>query len=86
MIDSWLFASLCLFFLGICAIIRIIPGPTRLDRIVAANSAITIISAGMLVASVFMGSLVLIEITIIVVVICYAVSGIMANIHGGHDS
>jgi multisubunit Na+/H+ antiporter MnhF subunit len=79
MIDTWLFAALCLFFLALCAILRIIPGPTRFDRIVALNVAVTIAVAGALVLSVSLGNPLVIDVAIVIAAVCYA--GIFAFAH-----
>jgi multicomponent Na+:H+ antiporter subunit F len=72
MIDTWLFAALCLFFLALCAILRIIPGPTRFDRIVAANVAMTIAVAGALVLGVSLGNPLVIDVAIVIAALGYA--------------
>ena len=72
MIDTWLFATLCLFFLALCAILRTIPGPTRFDRIVALNVAMTIAVAGALALGVAMGNPMIIDIAIVITAICFA--------------
>ena len=52
MIDSWLFAALCLIFLSICAILRIHPLPTRDDQLIAVIAAITIAAGAAIALSV----------------------------------
>ena len=76
MIDTWLFASLCLFFLALCAVLRTIPGPSRFDRIVAVNVALTIAVAGALALSVSLGNPLIIDFMIVVAALGY--SGIFA--------
>lgn len=71
MINTWLFAALCLFFLALCAILRIIPGPTRFDRIVAFNVAMTIAVAGALALGVALGNPLIIDIAIVIAAIGY---------------
>lgn len=83
MIDTWLFAALCLFFLALCAILRVIPGPTRFDRIIALNVAITIAVAGGLVLAVAVGKPVMIDIVIVITALCYAGTiGLARTAHG----
>jgi multisubunit Na+/H+ antiporter MnhF subunit len=79
MIDTWLFAALCLFFLALCAVLRIIPGPTRFDRIVALNVAMTIAAAGALALGIATGNPLVIDIVIIIAAIVYA--GMFAVTH-----
>jgi multisubunit Na+/H+ antiporter MnhF subunit len=76
MIDSWLFAALCLIFLSICAILTIIPGPTRDDRLVAVNAAVTIAAGAAIALSISVGDLFALDAAIALVVLCYA--GIIA--------
>jgi multisubunit Na+/H+ antiporter MnhF subunit len=72
MIDSWLFAALCLIFLSICAILTIIPGPTRDDRLIAVNAAITIAAGAALALSISLGNLLVLDISIVLIALCYA--------------
>jgi multisubunit Na+/H+ antiporter MnhF subunit len=76
MIDSWLFAALCLIFLSICAILTIIPGPTRDDRLVAVNAAVTIAAGAAIALSISVGNLFALDVAIVLVALCYA--GIIA--------
>jgi multisubunit Na+/H+ antiporter MnhF subunit len=69
MIDTWLFAVICLIFLSICAVVRIIPGPTRYDRLVALNTAITL-AAGAL--SISFGNLFILDASIALLAFCFA--------------
>ena len=71
MIDTWLFAALCLFFLALCAILRVIPGPTRFDRIVALDVAVTIACAGGLALAVRWGNPAVIDSVIVIAAVCY---------------
>ena len=72
MIDSWLFAALCLIFLSICAILMIIHGPTRDDRLIAVNTAITIAAGASIALSIFLGNLFVLDVSILLVVLGYA--------------
>ena len=72
MIDSWLFAALCLIFLSICAILTIIPGPTRDDRLIAVNAAITIAAGAAIALSISLGNLFVLDVSIVLCAICYA--------------
>ncbi|HVN73535.1 MAG TPA: hypothetical protein VMT44_02950 [Methanoregula sp.] len=79
MIDTWLFAALCLFVLAACAFLRVIPGPSSFDRIIAANAGVTITLSGVLVLGVAWGSLVVIEAAVAAGLLCYG--GIFALAH-----
>jgi multisubunit Na+/H+ antiporter MnhF subunit len=72
MIDSWLFAALCLIFLSICAILMIIPGPTRDDRLIAVTTTITITAGAAIVLSISLGNLFVLDFLILIVALCYA--------------
>jgi len=61
MIDTWLFAVICLIFLSICAVVRIIPGPTRFDRFVAVNTGITLAAGAALALSISFGNLFILD-------------------------
>jgi multisubunit Na+/H+ antiporter MnhF subunit len=58
-LDIWLFAAVCLFILAFCAVLRVIPGPTLHDRLIAANIATTIACAGALALTVSAGDLII---------------------------
>ena len=81
MIDSWLFAALCLIFLSICAILRIIPGPTRDDQLIAVNAAITLAAGAAIALSVSWGNLFVLDVSILLVALCYA--GTIAIVRSG---
>jgi multisubunit Na+/H+ antiporter MnhF subunit len=72
MIDSWLFAALCLIFLSICTILSVIPGPTRDDRLIAVNAAITIAATAAIAFSISRGNLFVLDVSIVLVALCYA--------------
>jgi multisubunit Na+/H+ antiporter MnhF subunit len=76
MIDSWLFAALCLTFLSICAILMIIPGPTRDDRLIAVTTTITITAGAAIALSISLGNLFVLDVSIVLIALCYA--GIIA--------
>jgi multicomponent Na+:H+ antiporter subunit F len=57
MIDTWLFAAVCLFVLAFCAVLRILPGPTRLDQLIALNAAMTIACSGLLCLAIALGDI-----------------------------
>jgi multisubunit Na+/H+ antiporter MnhF subunit len=72
MIDTWLFAALCLIFLSICAVVRILPGPTRFDQFVAINTAITLAAGAALAFSVSLGNLIVLDASIALLALCFA--------------
>jgi len=78
MIDSWLFAVLCLIFLAIFAILRVIPGPTRGDQLIGVSTAITIASGAAVALSITWGNLLVLDLSIVLATICYA--GIIAYV------
>ncbi len=51
-VDIWLFTAVVFFILTICAVLRIIPGPTLNDRLIAINVAATLACAGALALTV----------------------------------
>jgi len=71
MIDTWLFAALCLIFLSICAFVRILPGPTRFDQIVAINTAITLAAGAALALSISLGNLLILDASIALLALCF---------------
>jgi multisubunit Na+/H+ antiporter MnhF subunit len=76
MIDTWLFAALCLIFLSICAVVRVLPGPTRFDQFVAVNTAITLAAGAALALSISLGNLLVLDASVVLLVLCY--TGIIA--------
>jgi len=72
MLDTWLFAVLCLMFLSICAILRVIPGPTPEDQLVGVNTAITIAAGAALALSITWGNLFVLDASIVLAALCYA--------------
>lgn len=58
-LDIWLFAAVCLFILAFCAVLRVIPGPTLNDRLLAVNIAATLACAGALALTVSVGDLII---------------------------
>jgi multisubunit Na+/H+ antiporter MnhF subunit len=85
MIDSWLFAALCLIFLSICAILMIIPGPTRDDRLVVVTTTITITAGAAIALSISLGNLLVLEVSIVLVALCYAGIIALARTKGGEE-
>ena len=79
MIDTWVLASVCMFLLALFALLRTIPGPTRFDRLVAVNAAITIAVAGALCLTIALGDIGILDMAIGAGVLCFA--GVYATAH-----
>jgi len=78
MIDTWLFAAVCLFLLTAGALVRVLCTKNRHDRYLAAMVAVTIGSSAGLVLSIAMGTLFILEMTIVIALLCLA--GIIARV------
>jgi multisubunit Na+/H+ antiporter MnhF subunit len=76
MIDTWLAAAFLLLLLTAGALFRVVRTKTRYDRYVAAMVAVTIGSTAGLVLSVALGMLLVLDLTILLSLVCFA--GIMA--------
>ncbi|MDD1695681.1 MAG: monovalent cation/H+ antiporter complex subunit F [Methanoregula sp.] len=72
MIDTWLFAAICLIFLSICAVLRSLPGPTRFDQVVALNTAFTLAAGAALALSISLGDLLILDASIAILALCFA--------------
>jgi multisubunit Na+/H+ antiporter MnhF subunit len=83
MIDSWLFAAICLFFLAFCAVLRIKPGPSMLDRLIAINAAVTIGCGAAIALTISTGNIAVLESAIVIVIIMFAGTSWMAHTKGG---
>jgi multisubunit Na+/H+ antiporter MnhF subunit len=83
MIDSWLFATLCLSFLSACAFLRVIPGPSLFDRLVAAMAGITLAAAAALVLTIAWGDLFILDAAIVLVLLLYAAVIAIAQFYRG---
>jgi multisubunit Na+/H+ antiporter MnhF subunit len=86
MIDIWLFAVICLIFLSGCAVVRIIPGPTRYDRLVAVNTAITLAAGAGLALSISFGDLFILDAAIALLVFCFAGTIAIARFGKGEEA
>ncbi len=84
MIDTWIFAAVCLVLLAMCAVLRIIiTGPSTDDRFVAMNAAITIAAGSALGFGISWGDLFILNIFIILIAFAYAVIFFMARSNKG---
>jgi len=79
--DIWLFAAVCLFILAFCAVLRVIPGPTLYDRLIAVNVAATLACAGALALTVSAGDLIIPVIVGLIVCIVFVVTIRIAEVH-----
>jgi multisubunit Na+/H+ antiporter MnhF subunit len=87
MIDTWLFAAVCLILLSICAVLRIVmPGPSPDDRIVAMNAAITIAAGSVLGLGISWGNVFILNIFIVFIALLYAGLYIMARFRNGETA
>ncbi len=77
MIDTWLFAAFCLALVALGVFVRVLRSRTRNDRYLAAMVAVTGISAAGLTLSIAAGTLVILDATIVVILLCFA--GIIAR-------
>jgi multisubunit Na+/H+ antiporter MnhF subunit len=83
MIDPWLFAAFCLIILSVFAILRVFFRPALDDRFVAVNTAITLAAAASLSLSISRGNIVILDISILLITLCYAGIFIMARLKKG---
>ncbi len=83
MIDTWFFAAGCLLVLMLGALFRVARSKSRYDRYVAAMVAITIGSAAGLSLSIALGTLFVLDITIILALLGLAGTIAVAKSSGG---
>jgi multisubunit Na+/H+ antiporter MnhF subunit len=83
MINTWLVTVFCLIVLSVCAVLRVIPGPARDDRFVALNTAITLAAGAALGLSIYWGNIVMLDISLVLIGLCYAGTIVMARSEGG---
>ena len=86
MIDIWLFAAVGFFILTFCAVLRIIPGPTLNDRLIAVNVATTLACAGALALTVSVGSLLVVLIAGLIACIVFATTIRISQVRKGEAS
>jgi multisubunit Na+/H+ antiporter MnhF subunit len=73
MIDTWLLATFCFLLLTAGALVRVLWTKTRYDRYVAALVAVTAAGSAGLCLSIALGSLLVLDVMVILVLICYSV-------------
>lgn len=65
MIDTWLFTTLVLGVLALCAILRGIPARSREDRLVAGTVTVILVSIAALTLSIALGTLLVLDLAIL---------------------
>ena len=85
MIDTWLFAACCLIFFAFCAVLRVIPGPVRDDRIVSLTAAITLAAAAAPAFSLASGNLFILNSAIVIALLLFAGMIGIAGFRGGEE-
>lgn len=86
MIDTWLLATLCLLLLTAGAFIRVLWTKTRYDRYVAALVAVTAAGAAGLCLSIALGTLIALDLTVILALIFYSVILAMVSFSWGEST
>ncbi len=81
MVDIWLFAAACFFILAFCAVLRIVPGPTLNDRLIAVNVAATLACAGALALTVSAGDLIIAPLAGLLACIVFATTIRISQVH-----
>jgi multisubunit Na+/H+ antiporter MnhF subunit len=81
MIDTWLLAVFFLSLLTLGALLRVVRIRSRFDRLVAAIVAIPLAAATGLLLSIALGNFLVLNITIVLVLLCFA--GLVAKVHVG---
>ena len=85
MIDPWLFAAFCLIILSVFSILRVFFRPAFDDRFVAVNTAITLAAAASLSLSISRGNIIILDISILLITLCYVGTFIMARLKKGEN-
>ena len=81
MVDIWLFAAVCFFILAFCAVLRVVPGPTLNDRLIAVNVAATLACAGALALTVSAGDLIIVPLAGLLACIVFATTIRISQVH-----
>jgi len=85
MIDTWLFTALILGFFALCIILRGVPVRSPDDRLVAGTVTVTLVAVTALTLSIAFGTLIILDLIIIVSLISFAFM-IWAGKHLGADT
>jgi multisubunit Na+/H+ antiporter MnhF subunit len=73
MIDTWLFTALVLGILALFVILRSIPARTPDDRLVAGTVAITLVAMTALTLSIAYGTLIILDLVIVIALIGFII-------------
>jgi multisubunit Na+/H+ antiporter MnhF subunit len=84
MIDTWLFTALVLGVLALCVILRSVPTRLPDDRLVAGTVAVTLVAMTALTLSIAYGTLMILDLVIIIALIGFAIM-IWTGKHLGAD-
>ena len=82
-IDIWLFAAIAFFIIAFCAVLRILPGPTVNDRLIAVNVATTLACAGALALTVSAGNLLVLILALLLACIVFATTIRISQVRRG---
>jgi len=74
MIDTWLLTTVVIGLLALGAFVRIFQVPLRQDKLVAGITTITLASTAALALSITWGNLLVLDITILLALCCFAVT------------
>ena len=80
MTDPWLFAAFFLVILSVFAFLRVFFRPGRDDQFVAVSAAITLAATASLSFSISSGNIVILDISIVLITLCYAGTIIIAQL------
>ena len=80
MTDPWLFAAFFLVILSVFAFLRVFFRPARDDQFVAVSAAITLAATASLSFSISSGNIVILDISIVLITLCYAGTIIIAQL------
>jgi len=83
MIDTWLFAAFCLLLLTLGALFRVLRSKTRHDRYIAAMVAVMAGSVAGLTLSIAYGTLLILDATIVLALLCSGGIIALAKLPGG---
>ena len=73
MIDTWLFTALVLGILALFVILRSIPARTPDDRLVAGTVAVTLVAMTALTLSIAYGTLIILDLVIVIALIGFII-------------
>ena len=73
MIDTWLLATFCFLLLTAIVLARVYRAKTRYDRYVAALVAVTAAGTAGLCLSIALGTLLVLDVTVILMLVAYSV-------------